>query len=152
MGLEPLDSIYDNLILEHCRNPRNPDALEDADITGDSVNRFCGDEVHLEIALDDQGRVARVGIQVEGCSINHATGSMLSEAILGKTLDEVAELSSTFVTMMRGPEHPEKERRKLGDLESLAGVRQFPVRVKCALLAWDALDEGLASYSCGRLP
>ena len=148
MALNELDGLYDDLILDHCRNPRNPNRLDDADITGDSVNPFCGDEVHLDVSLDGQGRVAEVGLQVEGCSINQATGSMLSEAIKGRTLDQVAELSSAFYSMMRDPEPTSDKLHEMGDLEALAAVRLFPVRIKCALLAWNALDEGLASYSC----
>ena len=149
MGLAELDGIYDGLILDHCRNPRNPGGLNAADIAADGVNPFCGDEVHLEIGLDDEGRVGRVGVRVEGCSINRATGSMLSEAVMGKTLADVAELSSAFGSMMREADSP-GGRQALGDLSALAAVRQFPVRIKCALLAWDALDEGLAAYSQKR--
>ena len=78
MGPGELDGLYrDEVILDHRRNPRNPDSLEDADITADGVNPFCGDEIHLQIKLDDRGRVSQVGFQGAGCAINQATGSMV---------------------------------------------------------------------------
>ena len=103
MALGSLDEIYrDDVILDHRRNPRNPDRIDDADIVLDGVNPFCGDEIHLQIQLDSLCRVAEVGFQGEGCSINQAAGSMLSEAIKGLTLKEAATLSEQFHEMMQG--------------------------------------------------
>ena len=144
MALGNLDEIYrDDVILDHRRNPRNPDRLDDADIVMDGVNPFCGDEIHLQIKLDSDSRVARVGFQGEGCSINQATGSMLSEAIKGLTLPEAAGLSDRFHRMMQGSEPSPELLDSLGDLGSLSKVRDFPVRIKCALLAWSTLEDGL---------
>lgn len=144
MALGSLDHIYrDDVILDHRRNPRNPGRLDDADIAMDGVNPFCGDEIHLQIKLDSDCRVARVGFQGEGCSINQATGSMLSEAVKGLTLDEAAGLSDRFHRMMQGPDPSPEQLADLGDLGSLAKVRDFPVRIKCALLAWSTLEDGL---------
>ena len=99
-----LDEIYrDDVILDHRRRPRNPLRLDDADIVADGVNPFCGDEIHLQMRLDDSGRIIETGFQGEGCSINQATGSMLSEAIKGLTLAEADALSATFHRMMQGP-------------------------------------------------
>ena len=146
MALGNLDEIYrDDVILDHRRNPRNPDRLDDADIVMDGVNPFCGDEIHLQIKLDSDSRVAQVGFQGEGCSINQATGSMLSEAVKGLTLDEAAKLSDLFHEMMQGPDPSPEQLSGLGDLGSLAKVREFPVRIKCALLAWSTLEDGLDS-------
>jgi len=144
MALGNLDEIYrDDLILEHRRHPRNPSHLPDADIVADGVNPFCGDEIHLQIVLDDQSRISRVGFQGEGCSINQATGSMLSEAIKGLTLTEAEELSDSFHRMMQGPDPSSSLLNELGDLGSLAKVREFPVRIKCALLAWSTLEDAI---------
>lgn len=144
MALGNLDEIYrDDVILDHRRNPRNPDRLDDADIVMDGVNPFCGDEIHLQVKLDSDSRVARVGFQGEGCSINQATGSMLSEAIKGLTLPEAAGLSDCFHRMMQGSEPSPELLDSLGDLGSLSKVRDFPVRIKCALLAWSTLEDGL---------
>ena len=132
------------MILDHRRNPRNPTRLDSADIVLDGVNPFCGDEIHLQIKLDTDCRVSLVGFQGEGCSINQATGSMLSEAIKGLTLDEAAGLSDRFHRMMQGSDPAPEQLADLGDLGSLAKVRDFPVRIKCALLAWSTLEDGLS--------
>ena len=145
MAFDQLDDFYREVILDHRRHPRNHRKLENADLTADGVNPFCGDEVHLQIALDD-GRVSAVGLQGAGCSINQATGSMLTEAIEGKTLPEVEGLSALFEAMMRGDMLSEKDTQRLGDLQELDGVRRFPVRIKCALLAWSTLDDAIDDY------
>ena len=144
MALGNLDEIYrDDVILDHRRNPRNPDRLDVFNFTADGVNPFCGDEIHLQFGLDQEGRIDKVGFQGEGCSINQATGSMLSEAVKGLTLSEVRDLSSRFHTMMQGPKPSTDQLSKLGELSVLVKVREFPVRIKCALLAWSALDDGI---------
>ena len=146
MAFDQLDDVYREVILDHRRHPRNRRTLERADISADGVNPFCGDEIHLQIALDDDGRVSEVGLQGVGCSINQATGSLLTEAIQSKTLPEMAELSELFHGMMSGDALSETDRRRLGDLQELDGVRQFPVRIKCALLAWSTLDDATDDY------
>ena len=148
MGPGELDGLYrDEVILDHRRTPRNPDALDDADITADGVNPFCGDEIHLQIKLDDRGRVSRVGYQGAGCSINQAAGSMVSEAMEGMTLDELGAISEAFREMLRGDGEPTRNQlSELGDLAALVGVRAFPVRIKCALLTWATLEDAIADY------
>ena len=146
MELPQLDDLYRDVILDHRRNPRNSDKLDKASIIGDSVNPFCGDEIHLQIDLDTEGRVVRVGLQSEGCSINQAAGSMLSEAVVGKTPKELDTISETFRLMMRGDSDAESRLSGESDLPSLIGVRQFPVRIKCAMLSWSALEDGLLGY------
>ena len=145
MAFDQLDDVYREVILDHRRHPRNHRKLENADLTADGVNPFCGDEVHLQITLDD-GRVSEVGLQGVGCSINQATGSMLTEAIQGKTVDQIEGLSALFEAMMRGDMLSEKDTKHLGDLQELDGVRQFPVRIKCALLAWSTLEDAIDDY------
>ncbi len=146
MRFEELDDLYHETILEHRRHPRNSEKLEDPDITAGAVNPFCGDEIHIQIALNGEGRVSRVGLQGVGCAINQATGSMLSDAIVGKTLDEVEALSKSFNDLMTGGPHSDR----LGELTTLESVRQFPIRIKCALLAWSALDDGVEDYTAAR--
>ena len=146
MDLDELDDLYRDAILDHCRNPRRPDPLEDTDITADGVNPFCGDEVHIQIGLDEDGRVARIGLQGVGCAINQASGSMLAEVAEGKSLDEIGGASEAFHRMMRGDSESVDAVKSLGDLHALSGVRRFPVRIKCALLAWSSLEDGIAEY------
>ena len=144
MAIGNLDDVYrDDVILDHRRRPRNPRRLDVADVVADGVNPFCGDEIHLQIRLDDVSRVCEVGFQGEGCSINQATGSMLSEAIIGLTLDEADALSDSFHRMMQGPAPSPAQLDALGDLAALAKVREFPVRIKCALLAWSTLEDAI---------
>ncbi|MCH7493276.1 SUF system NifU family Fe-S cluster assembly protein [bacterium] len=146
MELPRLDDLYRDSILDHRRNPRNSDKLDNATIIGDSVNPFCGDEIHLQVDLDADGRVERVGLQSEGCSINQAAGSMLTEAVVGKTLYEIDHLVQTFKLMMQGDSDAETRLSDENDLKSLIGVRNYPVRIKCALLSWSALEDGVLSY------
>ncbi len=147
MALERLDDLYRDAILEHRRNPRNADKLEDFDTTGDAVNPFCGDEIHLQLKQDEQGRVVAVGLQGEGCSINQASGSMLTEAVKGKNPAEIRALTGEFRKMMQGDPEAEPNLESAGELRNLVGVREYPVRIKCALLPWSALDEAL-----GKIP
>ena len=132
--------------LDDLRNPRNVERLDSPDLLADAVNPFCGDEVHLQINLDNQGRVSEVGYKGVGCAICRATGSMLSEVIKGRTLEETEEISSTFQDMMQGTEPTEEQAELLGDLTSMIAVRAFPIRIKCALLAWSALEDGISEY------
>ena len=146
MELNRLDDLYREAILDHRRNPRNHEPLSAPDIVGDAINPFCGDEIHLQIKLDEGMRVAGVGLQGEGCSINLAAGSMLTEAIRGKGLEEIDGLAGLFRRMMQGDPDAEASLSAEGDLTNLAGVRDYPVRIKCALLPLSALTQGIQSY------
>ena len=146
MAFDQLDDVYREVILDHRRHPRNHRTLDRSDISADGVNPFCGDEIHLQIVLDGDGRVSEIGLQGVGCSINQATGSMLTEAVSGKTLSEIEGLYSLFQRLMAGDSLSEDDRERLGDLQELEGVRQFPVRIKCALLAWSTLDDAVKDH------
>ena len=146
MALDELDDLYHDVILDHCRNPRNRQKLKSVDVTGDAVNPFCGDEIHIQIGLDEDRRVTRIGLQGEGCCINQATGSILTEFIKGKNLDEIEVVSGLFNDMMLGDLPSDESLEEFHDLRALAGVRRFPVRIKCALLAWSALEAGIENY------
>jgi len=136
-----LGNLYRDAILDHCRNPRNHDPLQDPDSTGRSVNPFCGDEVEIQLSMDG-GRVTGVGVQAVGCSINQASSSMMAEVLDGKGAEEAAAMAEDFRRMMlEGGD--ERELNGLGSLSALNGVREFPVRIKCALLPWSALKDAL---------
>ncbi len=145
-SFDALDDLYRETILDHYRHPRNHVQLEAPDITAEGFNPFCGDGVVLGLKLDGEDRVAQVGFQGQGCSISQASASMLTQALQGKTLKEAEELSGLFRSMMEGHEASGEAGEALGDLAALRGVRQFPVRIKCALLAWAALEEGIENY------
>ena len=142
MELSDLDDLYRDGILDHCRNPRNSAVLGDPDATARAVNAFCGDEVDVQLVFEN-GLLADIGVQSSGCSINQAASSMLSEALDDKTLEDAESLASLFKRMMGGDVLTEDELGSLGDLRALAGVLQFPVRIKCALLSWSALEEAV---------
>ena len=149
MELNRLDGLYRDAILDHRRNPRNHERLTSPDIVGDAINPFCGDEIHLQLNLDSESRISGVGLQGEGCSINLAAGSMLAEALEGKALHEVGTLVGLIRSMMRGDAEAENLLRREGDLSNLSGVRDYPVRIKCALLPLSALTQGIEGYKSG---
>ncbi len=138
------DGLYGDLILEHFRNPRNRKPVADAQLEAEEFNPFCGDRVQLQIKLDDENRVCEVSALSEGCSIIQASASMMSDYLNGKSLDEIEDLAERFRQMMRG--NAEDSADSLGDLQAFEVVRQYPVRIKCALLPWTALEEGVQAY------
>jgi nitrogen fixation NifU-like protein len=143
-----LDDLYRDIILDHFRSPRGKKPVERADIASDGQNPSCGDEIALEVEMD-HGAVKNVHVDCHGCAISVASASMLAEVIRGKSIDEIKKISETVKKMLKG-ELDSVTADELGDLGSLQGVRQFPVRVKCALLAWMTLIEGLKNYESGH--
>jgi len=140
-----LDDLYREVILDHYQHPRNRGRLDPSDIAVEGTNPLCGDELALYVRLRD-GRVADVRFEGRGCSISQASASMMTEAIKGKTIEDVRRLVAEFKGMMHGQEPAED----LGDLVALQGVRKFPVRIKCATLSWVAVEQGLAEHEAGR--
>jgi nitrogen fixation NifU-like protein len=138
----PLASLYQELILRHHRHPRNRGELEGAHRDVHMRNPTCGDEIRLQLRLDDEGRIADVRFTGEGCSISQASVSMLTQLVAGKNRAEVQTLAARFTEMMHGDTEAAGD-RSLGDLRALAGVSRFPVRVKCALLGWEAVQKAL---------
>jgi len=135
-----LDDLYRDIILDHYRNPRNRGRLDAPDIATQGANPLCGDEIEVSLVFED-GRVADVRFEGRGCSISQASASMMTEGIKGKSVEDVRELVSSFKEMMSGSFEPDEE--EFGDLEALQGVRKYPVRIKCALLCWNTLLEGI---------
>jgi nitrogen fixation NifU-like protein len=146
----PLEGLYGDAIMDHYRNPRHRNPVPDPDIEAEEFNPFCGDQVTLQIKLSKDGRVAQVSSRSQGCSIIQATASMMAEVMHGKTLEELQELSHRFRRMMQGSQGSplgDKPWEALGDLVALQVVREYPVRIKCALLPWMALEEGIEGVS-----
>jgi nitrogen fixation protein NifU and related proteins len=145
MGLEEL---YRDVILDHYRNPRNKGHLDEPDATAQGVNPLCGDEITIELSFSD-GVVSDVAVEGQGCSISQSSASMMTEAIKGKTREEIDQTIAKFRKMMSLDDSddagldPERPGAVLGDIEALQGVRQYPVRIKCASLAWTTLLEAL---------
>jgi nitrogen fixation NifU-like protein len=132
------DDLYREIILDHYRNPRRKRAVEPADLTVEASNPLCGDEVTLTLQVRD-GTVADLGFTGRGCSISQASASMMCEEVAGRSRAEAAALGHRFKDMLTAGAQAED----LGDLEALQGVRRYPVRVKCAVLPWNALLRGL---------
>ncbi len=137
-----LEELYKEVILDHFKSPRNKRGLADASLTCSRNNPLCGDEITIYARLDD-GRVAEVAFEGQGCSISQASASMLTEAVAGKTLEDATGLAADFRAMMEGKIQADED--ELGDLVALQGVVKYPVRIKCAVLAWDVLQEALSA-------
>ena len=136
-----LDQLYRSVIMDHYKNPRNKGALEENSVTIDMNNPTCGDRIHLTLKLED-GVVQDAKFDGEGCSISMSSASMMTQIIKGKKLEEALELAEIFSKMMTGEEFDD-EKYDLGDVEALQGVSQFPARIKCATLAWKAMEKGV---------
>ena len=141
-----LEGLYGDRILDHYRNPRNRLPVDDPDLEASEFNPFCGDRVELRLKLGVNGQVDQTSAEAEGCSIIQASASMLSEAIHGKSLEEVEGLTADFRSMMLGKDVSPEILDRLDALGALQVVRRYPVRIKCALLPWVALEQGLESY------
>lgn len=135
-----LDALYREVILDHHRHPRNFGPLPGADAQVEGFNPLCGDRVEVALKVSGGQVLAECKFTGEGCSICMASASMMTEEVTGKTLDQAAEHVDNFRALMKGEECPLGVE---GDLESLVGVRNFPVRIKCALLPWTTLAQGL---------
>lgn len=141
----PLHQLYQEVILDHYRRPRNKGAIDEPTHAVTMNNPLCGDVIELLLRVRD-GRIEAAAFEGKGCSISQASASMLTERVRGKTPAEAMELAATFTQMLHGDAAAAGDER-LGDLRALAGVAKFPVRVKCALLAWNCLEELVDSGS-----
>lgn len=140
--MNELDDLYQEILLDHYRRPRNFGPLPGADREVDGHNPLCGDRLHLALRLDGD-RVAEIRFEGSGCAISTASASMMTEAVRGRRVGEILALVERFRALLTG-EGPAPETEELGELAALGGVRAFPMRVKCATLAWHALRSALA--------
>ena len=141
--IEQLDELYREVILDHFKNSAHKGVLPDAPIHAEGNNPLCGDELGFDIALAN-GQIGQVRFHGKGCAISQAAASMLAGQLEGKTVKESQRIIETMKAMMQGQEpDPAVD---LGDLEALAGVRKFPVRVKCAALSWNIVERGLMEH------
>ncbi|MEC2076418.1 Fe-S cluster assembly sulfur transfer protein SufU [Metabacillus fastidiosus] len=136
-----LDTLYRQVIMDHYKNPRNKGVLDDS-LTIDMNNPTCGDRIRLTLKLEE-GIVKDAKFEGEGCSISMSSASMMTQAIKGQSIDTALQLSSIFSNMMQGKEYDDSI--DLGDIEALQGVAKFPARIKCATLAWKAMEKGVNS-------
>lgn len=142
-GDDQLEELYREVILDHYRRPRNRGEVSgDGTVAVELQNPTCGDEIRVSARLAD-GRIADVRFEGRGCSISMASASLMTEALRGRTPQEAISASARFKAMLMGATIPEAELDGMGDLAALSGVARFPVRVKCATLAWNAVLRAL---------
>ena len=136
-----LDDLYKEVILDHYKAPRNKRPLPDAELSCSRNNPLCGDEITV-FAHVENGIVADVAFQGQGCSISQASASMMTEAVRGRAVAQAEALASEFRGMMAGDIGPDED--EFGDLVALKGVVKYPIRIKCAVLAWEVLQGALS--------
>jgi nitrogen fixation NifU-like protein len=136
-----LEALYQEVILDHNRKPRNFREMENADRRIEGHNPLCGDQLTLWLKLD-KDRVADVSFKGTGCAISKSSASLMTSSVKGKTVDETLQIFERFHEMITG-KLSESERESMGSLAALGGVSRFPLRVKCASLAWHALKSAI---------
>jgi nitrogen fixation protein NifU and related proteins len=139
-----LSALYQEMILDHYRRPRNKGTLEHADESIAMRNPLCGDEIDLHLSFDGDA-IGDVKFTGQGCSISQASASMMTELIKGKSPSEITHLRDTFRAMVMGDASAATD-KSLGRAKALSGVSKYPARVKCALLGWNALEEGMRRH------
>ena len=137
-----LRDLYQQIILDHNRSPRNRGRLEDANRHAEGSNPLCGDKLALELRVDDDV-ITDVRFEGSGCAISQASASLMTSAVKGKSTAEAQELFRAFHAMVTAPPGAVVDKDSLGKLAALGGVRQFPARVKCANLSWHTLHAAL---------
>jgi nitrogen fixation protein NifU and related proteins len=140
--MSDLRELYQQVILDHHKRPRNNHRLENPNRTAVGHNPLCGDKLLLYLKVED-GVVREVGFEGAGCAISTASASMMTDAVKGKTLDEVQALFGRFHDLVTGKISPDSDLSALGKLAVFSGVREYPVRVKCASLCWHTLRAAL---------
>ncbi|MCD8502079.1 MAG: SUF system NifU family Fe-S cluster assembly protein [Bacillaceae bacterium] len=136
-----LDTLYRQVIMDHYKNPRNRGEVDGDSLSINMNNPTCGDRIQLQMKVED-GKISDAKFVGEGCSISLSSASMMTQAVKGKSVEDAIALSEIFSNIMQGKEY-DTDRFDLGDIEALQGVCKFPARIKCATLAWKAMEKGL---------
>lgn len=140
--MSELNDLYQEVILDHNKNPRNFREIEDATRTADGNNPLCGDALRVYVKMEDD-RVKDVAFKGSGCAISKASASMMTQVVKGKSKEEAEVLFDEFHKMVTGDLNIETDENRLGKLQIFAGVLEFPARVKCASLSWHTLHAAL---------
>ena len=143
-----LEELYQEIILDHYRRPRNKGKVDPADISAQEYNPLCGDEITVTARLAD-GKIAELKFDGHGCSISQASASIMTQKLVGKTPREAEVFIANFLKMMRGD--TPFGGKEMGDLKALEGVLKFPVRVKCATLAWHTTQKGIEEQTAKKM-
>jgi nitrogen fixation NifU-like protein len=143
--MSDLQELYQSIILDHNRRPKNYGPLDEANRSAEGRNPSCGDEVRVELRVTDD-RIEDVRFTAAGCAVSRAAASIMTQKVKGKSRAEVEQLFTTFHDLVTGKVRPsEQEARALGELAAFAGVARFPIRVKCASMPWHVLQAALRS-------
>ena len=146
---DSLRELYQEVILDHSRHPRHFGALEGATHSGEGYNPLCGDRVNVYLAVDGAGRIADIKFEGKGCAISQASASLMTDMVAGRTVAEVKKLMGGFLRLVKGEDASDLQGDDRDRLNVMAGVSAFPMRVKCATLAWhtmkSALERGAAA-------
>ena len=137
---DELNEMYEEIVMDHYHNPRHTENLESPKFEVEKNNPFCGDEIKIQINLLDNQKVS-VSVTGRGCAISQASGSLLAEKINEMNFNDLQNTIDQFRKLIKSEELSEIELDNLGDISALSGVRKFPVRIKCAMLSWVALEE-----------
>lgn len=148
MALSKLDNLYRQVILDHSSHPHHHGTLGGSTQTVELNNPTCGDVIELQLTIQDE-TIQEIAFDGSGCSISTASASMMTDAVIGKNVAEAMQLIEAFSTLVQGKEVIEEE--KLGDAAMLSGVAKFPARIKCATLAWKALEQALEATGNDQL-
>jgi nitrogen fixation NifU-like protein len=149
-GSDELRELYRELILDHARSPRHFGKLEDATHAAEGVNPLCGDKLKMYFCVDEDDRIVDARFEGSGCAISVASASLLMETVIGLEIDRALAFFRAMVSRLAGRQEAggseAREVPELGKLEALEGVKEFPMRVKCATLAWHALNSALHEH------
>lgn len=140
-----LEDLYQEIILDHYKHPRNKGKIENPDIHEHAKNPLCGDEIDISAKVEN-GLLTDVKFSGQGCSISQSSASLLTEALKGKTIEEAERLIANFREMLAGHDLPDSPEIDWGELEALRGVVKFPARLKCATLAWNTAQKGIEIF------
>ncbi len=145
-----IQDLYQDVVIDHNRRPRNFRKPEGANRTAEGFNPLCGDQVYLYLQVDDSDVIRDIGFTGAGCAISKASASMMTEAIMGKSVGEAEKIFAAFRHMLTRGLDEDFDYELLGDLEFLEGVSRYPVRIKCAVLSWHALNSALNGDQAGE--
>jgi nitrogen fixation NifU-like protein len=141
--MSDLRELYQSVILDHNKKPRNQGVVDDANRSADGHNPLCGDVIHLTAHVDEGGLIEDLRFEGQGCAISTASASLMTQAVKGRPVDQARALFAGFREMVTGDPTQEPDSAHLGKLAVFGGVRGFPMRVKCATLAWHTLANAL---------
>tara|TARA_B110000438_G_scaffold121890_1_gene119013 strand:- start:4836 stop:5276 length:441 start_codon:yes stop_codon:yes gene_type:complete len=137
---DELNEMYEEIVMDHYHNPRNTELISKPDYEVEKNNPFCGDEIKIQLLIDKNNK-SKISVTGRGCAISQASGSLMAETINLLPFNDLQENIDLFRKLIKSENLTETELDKLGDVSALSGVRKFPVRIKCAMLSWVALEE-----------